>query len=442
MDDLVGIPTGKRPLGTYICGNPGSGKSSLLQRMILRDIDDNRAVCVIDPTNQISKIVLDYIPKEHLDRVVYFNTSMNVPIDFFSSRDNDEMQELSNDITNIIDLSTAPVGRNYLRRIIRTFFEANASDHPKLDRPCTLFDVPRFIQDQEWMEKILFHCHPDRRYNFPPHIKIQSDSISAILIRMSEITDSVMLKSVLGNPAAKLNVSDLIDQNKIFLVDLRENNPEDAIIGSIIAAKLQQAIFRRRDLPDLYACEPYFLYIDECDVILKFAEERFAAILGRARKYKLCMTIASPLPSELPDLILKGIGKIGSLVLFNLDGPDARIFKSKIAPHSPDELTNLPEYNALFRADNKLQFVDTPHFLPPRPSGNAKYVKDRMLRDYGPEACKSASVSHTSGDGTKPDPARTLPHDAGKAPDTPAPQPVLRPDDKQARRSPKKQDSH
>ena len=96
-----------------------------------------------------------------------------------------------------------------------------------------------------------------------------------------------MLQTVLGNPDAKLNVADMIDENKIFLVDLDENSPDDAIVGSIIAAKIQQAIWKRQHLTDLYACKPYYLYIDECDVILKFAEERFAAILGRARKYKL-----------------------------------------------------------------------------------------------------------------------------------------------------------
>ena len=196
---------------------------------------------------------------------------MGVPLDFFSYRDEDEKQELSTDITNIIDLSTAPVGKNYLRRIIRAFFEAN--HHPDITSgiksPYTLFHTPRFIQNVDFMKEVLLHCHPDRVYDFPPHIKIQPDSISAVLIRMSELTDSAILKTVLGNPNAKLNVANMIDQNKIFLVDLKETS-EDAIVGSIIAAKIQQAIFGRRHLPDLHGCKPYCLYIDECDVILKF----------------------------------------------------------------------------------------------------------------------------------------------------------------------------
>src|SRR5213078_3189508 len=96
----------------------GSGKSTLLQRMILHDIRKGKGLCVIDPTAQLIKVLLGYIPREHLDRVVYFNTSLPIPLDFFSCRDDDEKQELVTDISNIIDLSTAPIAKNYLRRII------------------------------------------------------------------------------------------------------------------------------------------------------------------------------------------------------------------------------------------------------------------------------------------------------------------------------------
>jgi hypothetical protein len=398
----IGIREEHRSLGTYICGNPGSGKSSLLQHLILWDIRKDHGVCVIDPTHQLIKGVIDYLPASRKNDVVYFNTSMNIPLDFFSGQDDDERQELITDITNIIDLSTAPIAKHYLRRVITALLEAN--NNPKVYKPghhdhrYTLLDILPFIQNEDRRNEVLLCCPPERAYDFPPHIKLQQDSINAVVIRMSQITDSPTMKRLLGARSAALNVADLIEGNKIFLVDLKETE-DDQIIGSIIAAKIQHAIFRRRHLTDLYSCKPYYLYIDECDVILKFAESRFAAILGRARKYKLGMTIANPIPSDLPDTIQKGLGKIGNLVLFNLDEADGRIFKAKLLPYTPLHLVNLAPFTAFFRTANTVRAIKTPPFLPALHNNHAEYIEDSTIRLFGPEACKPEQVSHTSGDG-------------------------------------------
>jgi hypothetical protein len=427
---LIEIANKDRALSTYICGNPGSGKSSLMQRMILHDIRQGAGVCVIDPTAQLIKVLIGHLPKERLEDVVHFTTAAPVPLDFFSYRDDDERQELVGDISNIIDLSTAPIAKNYLRKIINALFEANR--HPEIyqpdkgiDRRYTLFDIPRFVQSETKMGEVLSHCAQDRAYDFPPHIKIQADTISAIIMRLSTITDSAMMQTVLGAPGGGLNIADMISENKIFLVDLKETE-NDQIIGSIIAAKIQHAIFARRHLEDLHACTPYSLYIDECDVILKFAEARFAAILGRARKYKLFMTIANPIPSDLPAEIQRGLGKIGNLILFNLDESDAHIFKSKIAPYRPDYLVNIPAFHALFRTNRVVTRVKTPTFLKPRATENAKYIRESTLRYCAAHSCKTPPVPHTSLDGEHHQEinVQTDPHTSGSPSD---PRRVFRP---------------
>lgn len=396
-----------RPLATYVCGNPGTGKSSLLQRMILSDIRANHAVCVIDPTAQLIKTIVGYIPQEHLDRTVYFSTSMPVPLDFFSYRDEDEKDELISDISNIIDLSTAPIAKQYLRKIIQAIFEANANPH--IRRSYTLFDIPKIVLSGEFRETLLSYCAPERAYDFPPILKLQADSVTAIVMRMSRITDSKMMQAILGSRKAQLRISDMISGNKIFLVDLKETE-NDAMVGSIIAAKIQHAIFARRELENLYAVAPYYLYIDECDVILKFAEERFAAILGRARKFKLCMTLANPIPSDLPPEIERGLGKIGNLVIFNLDAQDARSFKAKLGRDrtgtwNVDYLPDTPPFHAFLRTGDLVRYVGTHPYLPVRRNGNADYVRERTLRDYGADACNSDPIPHTSGN-EKPEPPK------------------------------------
>ena len=158
VNPLISISQSNRTLGTYVCGNPGSGKSSLLQKCILHDIKLNRGVCVIDPTSQLIKTLISYIPASRKDDIVYFNTSMGVPLNFFTCRDDAERREFSTDLTNIIDLSAAPVASKYLRRIIRVFLEAN---HNGATPPLTLWDIPRFVQDQEFIHQVFRSATPN-----------------------------------------------------------------------------------------------------------------------------------------------------------------------------------------------------------------------------------------------------------------------------------------
>ena len=407
--------------------------------MILHDICEEppRGVCVIDPTSQLINTIIGYIPKSRKNDLIYFDTSMQIPIDFFSARES-EKNDVISDLVNIIDLATSPAAKEYLANALMVFFAWNKKTTEPIDR-LTIFDVPRFIQDEEFRKPILARCPPDLAYYFPPHIRYNNESLSALINRMSKIARYDELKAILGAKNPQLNIGRIIDEgNKILLVKLKENSEPDAIVGSIIAAKIQHAIFARQDLPDIYSCTPYYLYIDECDTMLKFAEERFVSILKRARKCKLCMTIACPEPGDLPDGIQKGLGKIGNLVLFNLAKSQARIFEDRLLPYKPDVLVGLAPFHAFLRTNNQLHGIKTPAFLPILQNNHAQYAKHNTLREYGPDACKTEDKSHTSGNGEAP--KTVLQDDAGKARGTNPPGRVLRPHNQPTRAAKPKPD--
>ena len=405
----VAIKENLRPLSTYICGNPGSGKSSLLQKMILQDIGKGRPVCVIDPTSQLIKVVLSHIPAARKDDIVYFDTSMGLPIDFFSYRedDEDERQELIEDISNIIDISDAKIARHYIRKVLKALFEANRQG---IADPCTVFDILSFIQNEKRKKEILAKCPEDWQYDHPPAVKIQPDTLSAIIMRMSQLSDNPMLRRVLGSPGG-INVRQLIQENKIFLVNLKQNEPE-AIVGSIIAAKIQHAIFARLKMDDVNLCSPYYLYIDECNKVLGFAEDRFDDILMQARKCKLCLTMANPIPKKLPAKIQDSLTTIGNLILFNLDQADASVFKSKLLPYKTDDLVNLPKFRAFLRTDNQVHRVKTGEFLAPLRNNHAKYAKDNTMRQYKPESAQDGQPDPENDDPPEENrPPHDIPHD-------------------------------
>src|SRR5690348_14395301 len=98
-----------RTLSTYIAGNPGTGKSSLIQRMALHDIQKNRGVCVIDPTSDLVNTLIHHIPKHRVKDTIYFDTDNPIPIDFFHYDTPGERRSLVDELVAVFKLEAAPV---------------------------------------------------------------------------------------------------------------------------------------------------------------------------------------------------------------------------------------------------------------------------------------------------------------------------------------------
>ena len=78
-----GIKTDDRRRHMYIIGQTGTGKTTLLMNMLVSDIAAGRGVGFIDPHGDMAEHLLNYIPKERIEDVIYFNPAdMAYPIAF------------------------------------------------------------------------------------------------------------------------------------------------------------------------------------------------------------------------------------------------------------------------------------------------------------------------------------------------------------------------
>jgi DNA helicase HerA-like ATPase len=72
-DAIFGIRQEDRLLHTYIIGKTGTGKSTLIQTMVMQDIGAGRGVCLLDPHGDLVESVLQSIPTERQKDIIYFN---------------------------------------------------------------------------------------------------------------------------------------------------------------------------------------------------------------------------------------------------------------------------------------------------------------------------------------------------------------------------------
>jgi hypothetical protein len=397
MQTRVRVPDHLRPEAVYIAGNPGSGKSSLIQALVLQDLhiraQPKRGVCVIDPTGDLIPKLLHWIPEDRVADTIYFDSDHPIPIDFFSYRNPAERGVLTDQLLDIFHLDNAPVSKPRLMKILGTLFDANENPKMREDDRATFLDIQHFIEDRSRRETILSYC-PHRRPMWPEALFSKPAEFSSIIERMAPFTESPTLRVMLQAKRPELNISNVMQDNNILLVSLKDT-PTDAFLGALIASKFQQATFARRDIRLEEERIPYYLYIDECNTILRYGAEQFETILVRARKYRLCLTLSNQIPEDLPEGIRKKLGTIGSLVLFNLDTNNARLFKDKIAPYKIEDLVNLPKFAAILRTNNKVHLIDTPLPLGPSPASYAEIIRKRTVERA---ACNTATrISHDGG---------------------------------------------
>ncbi|MEI6711763.1 MAG: DUF87 domain-containing protein [bacterium] len=81
--NVVSIEQSSLRRHTLIVGQTGSGKSTLMERMILQDIDAGRGVGLIDPHGDLYDRIIHRIPKSRSNDVVLFDLAdIEYPIGF------------------------------------------------------------------------------------------------------------------------------------------------------------------------------------------------------------------------------------------------------------------------------------------------------------------------------------------------------------------------
>ena len=68
-----GIKTDDRRRHVYIVGKTGMGKTAMMENMAIQDIQAGHGVGFIDPHGEAAERLLDFIPSERVNDVVYFN---------------------------------------------------------------------------------------------------------------------------------------------------------------------------------------------------------------------------------------------------------------------------------------------------------------------------------------------------------------------------------
>jgi hypothetical protein len=153
QQNIFGIKKEDRRLHMYIIGKTGMGKTSLISNMALNDIYSGSGVCVIDPHGDMIESLLNYIPSERINDVIYFNPAdVEYPI-ALNILENKEPERRHLVVAGLISVFRKLYGEYWQHRqehILRNAILA-LLDYPG-DR--TLLDIYQMLSDWRFRKQI------------------------------------------------------------------------------------------------------------------------------------------------------------------------------------------------------------------------------------------------------------------------------------------------
>ena len=138
---------------TYIIGQTGSGKSTLMLTTLLEDIRLGNGFCVIDPHGDLVEFVMKHYPKEKIDDLIYFDLSNTEYPLAFNPLDGPENDDERDVVTNdLVEMFVSMYGEEIFGPRIQDYFRNACFLLMEQPEGGTLIDIMRLFTDDAFAE--------------------------------------------------------------------------------------------------------------------------------------------------------------------------------------------------------------------------------------------------------------------------------------------------
>ena len=339
----VWIKKADRQRHVYIIGKSGTGKSQLIAQMAIQDIKKGHGVAIVDPHGDLIEQILGNIPKERVDDVIHFNPSdieRPMGMNMLEARDESlkdfAVQEMIAIFYKLFGAEMiGPIFEHTMRNVMLTLMADQ-------ENPGTLAEIPRILSDEEyaktWVAKVkdpvvkaFWEKEMAKMSDFH-----KSEQLGYLISKVGRFVENEMMRNIIGQSHSSFDFRDVMDQQKILLVNLSKGKTGDVnaeLLGLVVVSKLQMAALSRADM-DEENRKDFYLYIDEFQ---NFITDSIATILSEARKYRLDLTIAHQYIGQLVknnDTKIKDavFGNVGTMFTARIGPEDVEVLEKVYAP--------------------------------------------------------------------------------------------------------------
>jgi hypothetical protein len=350
----VGIKQADRLSHMYVIGKTGTGKSTLLETLVMQDIAHGRGMMLIDPHGDLAERVVQAIPAHRREDVIYFN----VP---------DPTQPFGyNPLKHVRDDKIALAASGLLEAFKKMWPDAWGvrMEHvlrnalfTLLEQPdATLADVLRLLDDKAYRSAAVARIRNEQVRQFwiteydhyPP--RLRAEATAPIQNKIGAFLADPLLRRILTTPERPLQFRRIMDEGKILIVNLaRGQLGEDtsALLGALLVTTAGLAAFSRSEVKATER-RPFFVYLDEFQ---SFTTRSLATMTAELRKYGIGVVASHQYLTQVEPQVIDAVrGNAGTIICFRLGPPDAMAMAGEFEPKfQATDLVNLPNHEIYLR---------------------------------------------------------------------------------------------
>ena len=351
----------------FVIGMTGTGKSTLMENLILQDIENGFGLCVIDPHGELIEHIMGKIPSSREEDVILFDpldkeyaVGFNI-VEWKTIEERDLIiDNLYQTLDQIYDLKST--GGPIFEQNFRNMLKLLMGDRKRTDFTPTLLYFQTLYLSRTFRSRLRLTMSDPMVKSFLRELERTGGEASLsnlapyITSKFARFTNDTTLRRIIGQGYSTIDMENILEERKILLVNLckgRFGSTVSSLLTSQIITRFRNAAMKRAEIPENERT-PFFLYVDEFQNV---NSDDFVELLAEARKYGLGLILANQFTSQINkknndgQSILDAIlGNVGTFVVFRLGIDDARKLQPIFYPHFRDiDLKELPNWQAYVR---------------------------------------------------------------------------------------------
>jgi hypothetical protein len=391
---------------SFIIGQTGTGKSTMMESMILQDIRNGRGVAVIDPHGEMVEEIIGKIPAGRKKDVVYFNLlDREMPPSFnllrWSTIEERDIiiDELYMTMDHLYDMrkTGGPIFEQYFRGMLRLLLGDKISD----DFTPTLLEFGRCFQNTKFRNWLKSRTSDLQTIDFLKQVESAGGDLAIqnvapyITSKLTRFTQDSTIQRIIGQEGISVDFEAVMNSGKILLMNLgkgRFGSTISALIANQVVARFKLAAMKRGEMRPEQRRD-FFLYVDECQ---NLPAGSFSELLSEARKYRLGLVLATQYAAqlkkqtsgnELSGNLLDAItGNVGTILIFRVGNTDAETMAPILYPSfSKEDIIGLPNWHGYSRLQPEGQSIPPCSFIGIKDNQPYKVRVANLMRKYSRE---------------------------------------------------------
>ncbi len=354
----VAIGTDDRRRHTWVIGQTGTGKSTLIESLVMQDIMSGAPVILVEPHGDLIEQVLGKIPYHRIDDVILIDPADRahpVGMNLLEAPSTDDWPFLINAFIALLYRLYDPhhsgvMGPRFehaARNAMMTVMSAGG----------TLVEVVRVLTDDSFVRQLLPSVKDPLVRSYWEHEIAKttdfhrSEVVGYFVSKFARFVSDSTIRNIVGQSKSAFDFRQAIEQRRIVLVNLSKGRlgaENSAFLGMVMLPKILLAALSRVDVPEARRHDAY-LYVDEFQ---NFASDALTSMLTEARKYRLNLTLANQhigqIDGEICDAL---VGNAGNIISFRAGYGDAELLARAFRPSSIEasDIAGLPNFHAYAR---------------------------------------------------------------------------------------------